>query len=40
VSPSDVREMKVIEMKFFIEEMTKDLKNKDPFLTPTPRISL
>ena len=34
ISPSDYSEMSVAKINFFIEQIKKDLNDKDPFLLP------
>lgn len=39
-SPSEVSSMPVAKMEFFMERLGEDIKNKDLFIVPSPKINL
>jgi hypothetical protein len=40
LAPSEVANMSVVKIAFFCEEIEKDIKAKDPWLSPPPKIQL
>lgn len=38
IQPSEYQRMSVSSIEFFIQQISKDLKDKDPFITPSPRL--
>jgi len=40
ISPVEYRKMTVNQARFFMQELNKDINNKDPWVTPSPKLSL
>lgn len=38
ITPSEYREMSVTSIQYYVEMLSDDINNKDPFIIPAPKL--